>query len=76
MIPRRSIPVEEFRVVAPTNVAIRVSTSGVGFACLSVKTGEVIATCSSAKRLADWAFENGAFEVRHEYDCKLSDSEP
>lgn len=33
------------------------------------------ATCVSAKRLSDWAFENGAHSVRHAYDLKLSDGE-
>lgn len=30
--------------------------------------GEPVATCTSAHRLAGFAFEHGAFEVRHDYD--------
>lgn len=37
--------------------------------------GDLIATCDSAKRLADWAFENGAWKVVYDYDLKLSDDE-
>lgn len=36
---------------------------------------DVIAMCGSAKRLSDWAFAEGAQEVRHDYDLKLSDGE-
>jgi hypothetical protein len=37
---------------------------------------ELVAECEYAKRLSDWAFENGARLVRHDYDLKLSDWEP
>jgi hypothetical protein len=36
---------------------------------------ELLAVCESAKRLSDFAFENGASEVRHDYHLKLSDGE-
>lgn len=36
---------------------------------------EAVATCESAKRLSDYAFDSGAQSVRHAYDLRLSDSE-
>lgn len=36
---------------------------------------EVIAHCPSSKRLNDWAFENHALRVRHDFDLKLSENE-
>lgn len=47
-----------------------------GFALTVPLSSVVIATCASAKRLSDWAFEHGAFCVRHDYDLSLSDGEP
>jgi hypothetical protein len=38
--------------------------------------GELIAECEYAKRLSDWAFINGAKEVKSPYDLALSDWEP
>jgi hypothetical protein len=35
----------------------------------------LLATCDSAKRLSDYAFDNGAMSVRHDYDLRLSDGE-
>ncbi len=35
-----------------------------------------IASCEYAKRLSDWAFHNGAFSVKHDYDLRMSDGEP
>lgn len=37
--------------------------------------GRLIAECASAKRLSDYAFDNGAQSVKHDYDLKLSDGE-
>jgi hypothetical protein len=35
-----------------------------------------VAADTSAKVLSDWALRNGAREVRHDYDLRLSENEP
>lgn len=37
--------------------------------------GDLVARCLSAKRLSDWAFEQGAQVVTHSYNLSLSDGE-
>jgi hypothetical protein len=75
MKPRRAakVTVTDKRDLNTKKTMITVHPEG-GFA-LSVD-GVVVARCEYAKRLADWAFEKSAFEVRHSYDLALSDREP
>ena len=80
MIPRRSVPVHEHGSVVSGERLVISASQNFGTEhpldfVLHRGDGESIATCVSAKRLSDWAFENGAQEVRHDYDLRLSDGE-
>lgn len=87
MKPRRSIAVASFgKFPAGAKLIIRPFPDGhrPGFMLLTEAQAaveragnvtDILAECLSAKRLSDWAFDNGAFEVRHDYDLKLSEGE-
>lgn len=86
MIPRRSIPVHVIRK-PESGEHVTITYHGDGNAphgvfslyssdVAGIFEDDMIAESWSAKRLSDWAFEHGAFEVRHDYDLKLSDGEP
>lgn len=76
MIPRYSIPVVLTTGVKASDVherPARITHGSEGFGLWD--GGALVATCTSAKRLADWAFENGARSVRHDYDLAIADGE-
>lgn len=78
MKARRDFKVTECGQV-PQDSHVKIEFNGKGLFELSVNLGlglwGVVATCPSAKRLSDWAFDNGAQSVKHAYDLKLSDGE-
>ena len=53
----------------------REDASGLMFGLKVYGGSELIASCASAKRLADWAWAHDVDEVQHRYDLKLSDGE-
>ncbi len=73
--PRRhTIIVDEVGPVAKVSGAhVRIITVDVYFDLYVAE--DLIATCSSAKRLADWAWAHGAETVRYDYDLALSEDE-
>ncbi len=71
-INRREIPVTVYAKVIPDDVTIR---PGMVTNFELTADGEILATCESSRRLSDWAFQNGALRVRHDFDLRLAEGE-
>ena len=72
MIQRKDHIVAVIGKFPPTGSTV--SITAVGMFELHHK-GELVARCLSAKRLADWSFEQGAQVVVYNYNLSLSDGE-
>lgn len=77
MKPRRSFKVTVLGAVpqGPVTIVIGDPHLDGAFVLVPASAMKAIARCHSAKRLAEWAFEEGAESVRHDYDLRLSDGE-
>lgn len=72
---RRNIPVKVHVKYDCNGKNLLITVSNGEYNLSAIDGSVTIASCESAKRLNDWAFEGGAFSVRHQYDCRLSDNE-